>query len=881
MGPFLYILRSLTLHFWNIMQGKTVPIQNSSFLWPVLLLAATAATGEGLTVMPGCQGSCGGVDIPYPFGPGSGCFRNGFEISCINSGTAGGEMPVLATTNNQTIRVLNLSVAPWPEARVMLPVAYQCFNSSGDRIKRFTGDVNVNPDGVYRISNASNELYVLGCNTLAYTNSGVRGRYKYTYYTGCVAFSNDLSLPRDGACAGVGCCHVDIPPGLTDNKMTLAADGWSHKDQEFCPCDYAFIVEKGNYTFRESHLTSMPLRLDWAIRDYGTTSMTCAQAANKPDYACVSRRSECVDSTNGPGYVCNCTKGYEGNPYVVDGCTGIIVGIFGLIATLLGARLMRKHRELKANKGELEEKERELEAIAKKNGSEILKNVKTLMIFTKEEINDITENNARYLGCGCFGKVHKGTLPDKTDVAVKESIEVTENTKGEFVKELEIQSRMMHRNILKLLGCCLCVDLPLLVYEYAAKGNLQDILHGNETPQPQPLPLNSRLNIAIGSAQGLAYMHTYTENGIQHADVKPSNILLDGELVPKISDFGLSKVFKAGKKYTEDVVGCLDYMDPMSIINNRLTPKSDVYSFGIVLLELICRKPVVYCGRRLTFEFKRVYDKDKSGKAMFDKEIAQEENVPLLDEIGILAMKCLNENFEERPAMESVASALVILKDTWETKSLPASSNGLPLRPVMQPRSSGSGSIHTLPRRLLPRSVQSRLQNILRLNQSRKEKEASVPAVAGWPPFDGQRSLRASPGCCSDEHLLRCARFCAITSSSSCVDDMEEAAAATQPQAHRLQIPCLPPFLLLLLNVALLPLLEDIVASLMIHPPSKCSSPLPAKHNQLVRTQIDGPYEAEHQVTEECYNVSSNEITWQEEKGVQKYTNASYLMVNV
>jgi serine/threonine protein kinase len=178
-----------------------------------------------------------------------------------------------------------------------------------------------------------------------------------------------------------------------------------------------------------------------------------------------------------------------------------------------------------------------LEAIAKKNGSEILKNVKTLMIFTKEEIYDITENNAKYLGRGCFGKVHKGTLADKTDVAVKESIEATEDTKGEFVKEVEIQSKMMHRNILKLLGCCLRVDLPLLVYEYAAKGNLQNILHGNETQQPEPLPLNSRLSIAIGCAQGLAYMHTYTESGMQHADVKPSNILLDGEFVPKISDF--------------------------------------------------------------------------------------------------------------------------------------------------------------------------------------------------------------------------------------------------------------------------------------------------------------------------------------------------------
>ncbi|TVU51624.1 hypothetical protein EJB05_03064, partial [Eragrostis curvula] len=681
---------------------------------PVLLVAAVvlAATAESLTVMPGCQKSCGGVDIPYPFGIGSGCFRKGFQISCVNNGSAGG-IPVLATTSDP-IRVLSLSVAPRPEARVMLPVTWQCFNKTGDITGSFYGDVNVNPDGAYRISNSDNELYILGCNTLAYTNNGVRGRYSYSFYTGCVAFSNDSSGPRDGACDGVGCCHVEIPPGLTDNTMSMKSGGsWSHADQEFCPCDYAFIVEKGNYTFRASDLTTMPhnqtmpLRLDWAIRDNGTTSVSCSQAANRPDYACASRLSECVDSTNGPGYICNCTKGYEdineclrpdlypcnGNCYDKEGsydckcpsgyessgdpkktqcnpklsrsaklAIGISVGTFGLIVILLGIWLVFKNNELNAKK-------RELEAIAKKNGSEVLKNVKTLKIFTKEEIDKITENNAKYLGRGCFGKVYKGTLPyDNTEVAVKESIKVTDDTKDEFVKEVEIQSRMMHRNILKLLGCCLRVDLPLLVYEYAAKGSLEDILHGNETRQPQPLPLSSRLNIAIGSAQGLAYMHSYTENGIQHADVKPSNILLDGELVPKISDFGLSKVFKAGQQYTNDVACCLNYMDPMSLISNRLTPKSDVYSFGIVLLELICRKPVVFGESRLILEFKRFYDKDKSGKAMFDKEIAQEENIPLLDEIGILAMKCLNENFEERPAMESIASALVILKDRWEAK---------------------------------------------------------------------------------------------------------------------------------------------------------------------------------------------------------------------
>ncbi|KAL6623584.1 hypothetical protein ACP70R_033463 [Stipagrostis hirtigluma subsp. patula] len=691
----------------------------SSFLLPALLLAASAAAaGSPTTVKPGCARSCGGVEIPYPFGIGTGCSRKGFEIACVNNGSSG-DVPVLATTT-QAIRVLNLSVAPRPVARVMLPVAWQCFNSTGGLTGYFLGDVNVNPEGVYRISDTMNELYVLGCNSLAYTKGGPvsNGRQNYMYYAGCVAYSNSSSGPRDGECASIGCCHVDIPPGLTDSVMSFFYDdgGWSHAGQEFCPCDYAFIVEKGHYTFRASDLTgmsqnqTMPLVLDWAIRDNSSTSMSCAQAQagrNHLDYACMSNHSECIDSgIIGPGYVCNCTKGYEGNPYVVGGCTnidecarpeefpchgvctdkegsydckcrtgyesddpkakpctpklprsaklaiGITVGAAVLILYIIGvgARFMLK------------------KAIEKKNGGDKLKNVKTLKIFTEKELLKVTNGNSEPLGRGQYGIVYKGTLSDNTTtVAVKESLEVNQYIQAAFVKEVELQSRMMHRNILNLLGCCLEVQNPLLVYEYAAKGSLENILHGNES-QPHPLPLGSRLDIAIGSAQGLAYMHSYTETAIQHADVKPSNILLDAQLVPKISDFGFSKMLNAGNEFANTIQECLPYMDPVYKDTRLITLKSDVYSFGIVLLELICRKRVVFDGnRRLIHEFKRTYEQDKSGRAMFDKEITSTEaDIPIIDEISILAMKCLKEDHEERPTMVSVTIALVLLKEKWE-----------------------------------------------------------------------------------------------------------------------------------------------------------------------------------------------------------------------
>nr|CAB3491591.1 unnamed protein product [Digitaria exilis] len=509
-------------------------------LLPTLLPVPSASSSSRLTIHPGCQASCGGVDIPYPFGIGVGCFQPGFEIACVTSTT-----PVLAGTS-PAVRVLSLSVMPRPEARVTLPVAYQCYNQTGDATDDFSyGTVDLNPAGVYRISNTYNELFVLGCYTLGYTNSGPGGRYS----------------AQDGACAGIGCCRVDILPGLADNKMKFSSCWWRDA-MEFSPCDYAFIVEKGYYTFRATDLrmdvaqATMPLRLDWAIRGDGngtSMSMSCAQAANRPGYTCKSDHSECVDSTNGPGYVCNCTKGYEGNLYLDEGCT-------------------------------------------------------------KREVKKMTGNYGSLLGKGAFGEVYRGTLKDKTTVAVKKSSAAVDKDKVvAFVKEVEIQSRMIHKNVLRLKGCCLEVKFPVLVYKYAAEGSLRDIIRGSKNGQMTPFPLEQRLDIANGSAEGLAYMHTYTASIIQHGDVKPENILLDCKLVPKLSDFGLSKLLAPGKQ-----------------------------------------KPIVpgepeggEC--RLVTEFREIYDQENRRREILDKDIATEENIPVLAGISKLAIECLAE--EDRPDM--------------------------------------------------------------------------------------------------------------------------------------------------------------------------------------------------------------------------------------
>ncbi|XP_051202597.1 wall-associated receptor kinase 2-like [Lolium perenne] len=601
----------------------------------LLLLLATAlrvlATGTAVAKKT-CQSSCGGVDIPYPFGIGENCFRPGFQIICEKD-----------PYGSEKVRVLSLHVQPRAEVRVMLNVAFQCFKPDGNVIWQYNGGVNMTENSVYRISSAENQLFVLGCSTFIYAGSGPPGLHSRSYYGGCVAYCKDSSTPQNNACDGIGCCRSNIPPGLTDTQMQLST--WSHKGLEYSPCNYAFIVEKDYYSFRAADLLgmpknkTMPMRLDWAIRDSGLSCNSTQQGA------CVSGNSGCANSINGPGYVCHCLDGYKGNPYVRNGCQRIVLGVsFIVIALLLALVFFQK---------------RQLDKSFEKNGGKILENVKGLTIFTKEGLKKITRNNSDFLGNGSFGKVYKGILPDDTIVAVKASIIINEDTRKDFTDEVEIQSNMIHKNILRLVGCCLEVEVPMLVYEFAANGSLQDILHQNKN---QELPLDLRLDIAIGSAEGLKYMHSSTTQAIRHGDVKPDNILLDDKLTPKISDFGLSKLIKEGQ-FAKTVVGCMGYIDPVFLKTGLLTQKSDVYSFGAVLLELITGKKNVYDeNQSLIIEFCKLYEKGNGGRAMFDKEIANEEDMFVLEEISKLAVECLCEDIEVRPDMTEVAERLVMLR---------------------------------------------------------------------------------------------------------------------------------------------------------------------------------------------------------------------------
>ncbi|KAL7217551.1 hypothetical protein ACSBR2_010917 [Camellia fascicularis] len=207
--------------------------------------------------------------------------------------------------------------------------------------------------------------------------------------------------------------------------------------------------------------------------------------------------------------------------------------------------------------------------------------------FSYAELRAATEdfNPTNKLGEGGFGPVYKGTLNDGRVVAVKQLSVASHQGKGQFVTEIATISAVQHRNLVKLYGCCIEGDKRLLVYEYLENKSLDQALFGKKT-----LYLNwpTRFDICLGVARGLSYLHEESRVRIVHRDVKASNILLDSDLIPKISDFGLAKLYDDKKTHISTrVAGTIGYLAPEYAMRGHLTEKADVFGFGVVALEIV------------------------------------------------------------------------------------------------------------------------------------------------------------------------------------------------------------------------------------------------------------------------------------------------------
>ncbi|KAF7087582.1 hypothetical protein CFC21_090758 [Triticum aestivum] len=608
------------------------------------------------------------------------------------------------------LELQSISVATG-EARVYAPILYHCSTNRTNDPNQTGGFMSTEHvltlyDTPFTVSLTRNVLIGIGLDVQAFLSYAPGG---YTSHGSLDCDAKD-SLDsrarlgaRNGTCNGRGCCQATL----------VADDGGKHFNLEVRahhssstlktnPCGYGMLVEQSGYNFstmdmlgNKTLLKSFPrgvaLSLDFAIQ----SNRGCPPP---PDSACVSGNSSCAIGpfTYTPGYFCKCWDHYNGNPYVPNGCQdideclenpcsnggicknkpggydcpckvgmkddgkgGTCTDIFPLAAKVTvgvigGILLMAVLSFI----GILHKEKKKTKEFYEKNGGPILEQANTIKLFKKGELKPLLKNS-NLIGKGCFGEVYKGLLDDK-EVAIKKPINGSVLESEQFANEVIIQSRVIHKNIVRLIGCCLEVDAPMLVYEFISQGSLDDILHRNNNKVA--LNLDTRLNIAALSADGLAYMHSQANTRILHGDVKPANILLDDKFAPKISDFGISRLLARDKEHTASVIGDKNYMDPVYLQEGLLTEKSDVYSFGVVILELISSRRAIHSENdSLVKSFLDAHKKQEKSTELFDKEIATAEGLELLDNLAGMAMECLSLDVDKRPTMMEVAQRLHIL----------------------------------------------------------------------------------------------------------------------------------------------------------------------------------------------------------------------------
>ncbi|KAJ1282171.1 hypothetical protein BS78_03G030400 [Paspalum vaginatum] len=276
-------------------------------------------------------------------------------------------------------------------------------------------------------------------------------------------------------------------------------------------------------------------------------------------------------------------------------------------------------------------------------------------------------DDSKVLGEGGFGCVYQGTLEDGTTVAVKVLKRYDGQGEREFLSEVEMLGRLHHRNLVKLLGICVEENARCLVYELIPNGSVESHLHGVDR-ETAPLDWNSRMKIALGAARALAYLHEDSSPCVIHRDFKSSNILLEHDFTPKVSDFGLARTARGegNQHISTRVMGTFGYVAPEYAMTGHLLVKSDVYSYGVVLLELLTgRKPVDMsrpAGQENLVAWARpLLTNVLSLRQAVDPLLGP--NVPLdnVAKAAAIASMCVQPEVAHRPSMGEVVQALKLV----------------------------------------------------------------------------------------------------------------------------------------------------------------------------------------------------------------------------
>ncbi|XP_047070522.1 putative wall-associated receptor kinase-like 16 [Lolium rigidum] len=684
-------------------------------------LLAAAVAGAAPTALPGCPEACGHVTVPYPFGFRQGCFHPGFNLTCDETH----HPPKLFLVGRVEVEEISLAGGT---VRVQSRVVTDRNLASGaaDRSSALKPSINSSglwSDGLttgtgtrFTVSTQHNVFVFIGCNFIAYLVANNE------YVSACAALCDGrIRAAGDTSCSGVGCCRTSIAQGLP-------AYGLQFQDLE---SDYssswsAFIVDAEwfnginvgsmqNNTFdhfyaydhesqrsqRHKVITSVPTVLAWCLdveRDHDLIVFD-------PDYGwrCTSLNSFAVGAVS-----CNCSEGYEGNPYFAHGCQdideclqpdvypclhgtcinmpgtyrcsvssakkniislpGLITVItisagLGLLFSLLGvSKITNRLKQIRAEK--LRQK------FFKKNHGLLLQQLissnkdtaERTRIFSLEELDQATNkfDHNRIVGGGGHGTVYKGILSDQHVVAIKKAKILVQREIDQFINEVVILSQTNHRNVVKLFGCCLETEVPLLVYEFISNGTLSFYLHGQSK---SPFSWKDRLRIALETARAIAYLHSAASISVYHRDIKCANILLTDTLAAKVSDFGASRSIAIDETgILTAVQGTYGYLDPEYYYTSRLTEKSDVYSFGVILAELLTRMTPVFSSHSsectsLASHFVSLMRENRF-LDILDIQIVEEGGTEDAEVVARLAESCLSLKGEERPTMRQVETTL-------------------------------------------------------------------------------------------------------------------------------------------------------------------------------------------------------------------------------
>ncbi|GMY18792.1 wall-associated receptor kinase-like 1 [Fagus crenata] len=641
-----------------------------------------------------CQEYCGDVRIPYPFGIGSDCYYNEyFAISCNNSN------PFLTMIEKD---VLEISLEGWVRVNYSIPWSYDdtsFFNYT---------ELSSSP---FIFSQSRNRFVAVGCNTFASLNS----RQDDSVIGGCMSFCEEKpKRTKVTSCNGIECCQTTIPSDLDVFDITIKPT--NDESLSTAEIKYAFIVEQrwleDNITnpILVKNMSMVPVVLEWGMN---TTELSHVinDMLNYSNYFCENSSTSTgkLSST----FTCFCRSGFEGNLYLpqtqectdIDECKNskmcsssspgnqtlrcvntygshfcapdeiinkpqskmIIIVIctgLGVLVLLIGGwwsyKWVKKRKNIKRK-----------EKFFKRNGGLLLQqqlsssevNVEKTKLFNSKDLEKATDrfNVNRILGQGGQGTVYKGMLVDGRIVAVKKSKVIDEGKLKEFINEVVILSQINHRNVVKLLGCCLETEVPLLVYEFIPNGTLSQYLY--EQNEEFSLTWDMRLRIATEVAGALFYLHSAASSPIYHRDIKTTNILLDEKYRAKVADFGTARSITVDQTHLTTVVqGTYGYLDPEYFQSNQFTEKSDVYSFGVVLVELLTGEKAISSTRAQESRSLATYFihsiEENNLFDILDARVVKDAKKEEIIKVANLAKMCLNLNRKKRPTMKEVTKQL-------------------------------------------------------------------------------------------------------------------------------------------------------------------------------------------------------------------------------